>query len=445
MKNLVVLHLESVSKLIYEMNPQAFPHVRSFSQNCMRYRHYYATATSTAMVMNDILYGDFYRTENTKRFGEFIQTHKKAESFADVLATQGYRTLGVHYPAALGNEINPGHMFAKQQDLVNYADYAKALSDVERTMDDALENNGNFMIYFCNEVSHLCYCDERKFHIKNPTDRWLHGYRVIDKTIGDILTLLQERKQMKDTTIILYGDHGDDFYGHGFNGGYAHSIEPYANIVHTPFMVYDETLGAGEIDDVICSLDIKQIAYNLIGFDCQENPFVYDRYHCNRKYVFSRNLFAGQTPKKIDGYISDVRKAYGITTPQYSLLLTEEGWRMYLNQMDCTCSNNILDFFWLYRNRLRHICELNFLCVHYKSYMGHGTIGEIQREFARLSKWMRRELTLLEKETKQKEVLKHSCEKRIFYTKNMVQTFAVIAIKRQKKQLKKKLGELKNR
>ncbi len=243
--------------------------------------------------------------------------------------------------------------------------------------------------------------------------------------------------------MILYGDHGDDFYGHDYNGGYAHSIEPYANIIHTPFMVYDETLGVGEIEDVICSLDIKQLAYNLIGLDRSENPFVYDRVRCKRSYVFSRNLFAAQTPKKIDGFISNVRKAYGITTPEYSLLLTEEGWRMYLKQMDCTCSNNVLDFFRQTRNGLQHICDLDFLYVHYKSYMGHGTIGEIQREFARMSKWMRAELSRLEKETKQKEVLSHSCEKRIFYTKNMALTFAAIAVKRKKKQIKKKFRELK--
>lgn len=442
MKNLVVLHLESVSRLTYDMNPELFPNVHEFSEMCIKYRNYYATATSTAMVLNDILYGDLYRIENTQFFGEFIQTHRNAESFVDVLAKQGYRTLGVHYPAALGNEINPGHMYAKQNDLVNYSDYQRSLSDVKETIDTAVADNQNFLIYYCNEVSHLCYCDEKKFHIKNPTERWQYGFRKIDETVGTILSYLREKELLKNTVVILYGDHGDDFYGHDYNSGYAHSIEPYTNIIHTPFMIYDDTLGVGELTDTVCSLDMKQLVYNLVGFDRQENPLIYDRYRSRREYVFSRNLFAGQTPKKIDGYISGVRKAYGITTPEYTLILTDEGWRMYQTRMDRTCSNNILDFFWLTKNGLKHICELDFLYAHYKSYMGYGAIGEIRRNFMKLSKWMKKELLILEKETKKKELLAPDCEKRIFYTKHMAREFMSIAVKRKKKKMKNRIKEL---
>ena len=442
MKNLVVLHLESVSNLIYEMNPELFPNTREFSKSCRRYSAYYSTATSTAMVLNDILYGDFYRIENTQYFGDFIQTHRNAESFVDVLAAEGYQTLGVHYPAALGNEINPGHMYAKGRDLVNYSDYDQAISDVKAVMDGAVAKRGNFLIYFCNELSHLCYSDERTFHIKNPTRRWQYGYQKIDETVGTIVSYLREKDLLKNTVVLLYGDHGDDFYGHDYNGGYAHSIEPYANLVHTPLMIYDESVGAGETEDVICSLDIKQLVYNLTGFDRQENPFIYDRYRSSREYVFSRNLFAGQTPKKIDGFISGVRKSYGITMPEYTLILTEEGWRMYLNRMDRTCSNNVLDFFRLTKKGLRHICEMDFLYVHYKSYMGHGTVGEIRRAFSKMSKWMEKEIETLEKETKQKNVLEPSCRKRIFYTKSMAWEFASIAVKRKKKAIKKRIRAL---
>lgn len=38
--------------------------------------------------------------------------------------------------------------------------------------------------------------------------------------------------------IIAFGDHGDDFWGHGFNGGYTHGIEPYTPLVHTPAFIF---------------------------------------------------------------------------------------------------------------------------------------------------------------------------------------------------------------
>ena len=438
MKNLVILHLESVSKLILQMNEEIFPAVKRLQKQCMNYTNYFSTATSTAMVLNDITYADFFRIENTKIFGNFIETHKQAESFVDELGEAGYETLGVHYPAALGNEINPGHMYARNSDLKNYVSYEKAITDVQTTILNATNAGVPFLIYFCNEVSHLCYADNKKFHIKNPTDRWRYGYEVIDKTVEDIVGFLNQKNLLSSTTIILYGDHGDDFYCHGYNGGYAHSIEPYANIVHTPFMVYDEQIGKGEISDVICSLDIKQLAYNLVGYDNSiKNPYIYDIYKSKREYVFSRNLFAGQTPHKIKGFISNVKKSYAVTTPQYSLILTDDGYRMYINQMDPTCNNNILDFFFLLQGKLRHICELDSLYVHYKSYMGHGTIGEIQRNFFRMHKWMKKELSILQKQTGLKNILKHGSDNKIFYEKNMICMFAKIKGDNIKKKLDK--------
>ena len=46
MKNLVVIHLESVSNLIFRMNSQFFPNTRKFQERCLNYNNYYATATS---------------------------------------------------------------------------------------------------------------------------------------------------------------------------------------------------------------------------------------------------------------------------------------------------------------------------------------------------------------------------------------------------------------
>lgn len=443
MKNIVFLHLESVSKLILQMNHELFPNIRGFQEKCLCYNNYYATATSTAMVLNDITYSDFYRLENTKLFGEFIETHKDATSFVDVLADKGYRTLGIHYPAALGNEINPGHMYAQQSDLVNYNNYQKAIDDVAGVMDSALAANEPFLIYFCNEVSHLCYTDNRKFYIRNSTERWEYGYATIDATVGDILNLLQDRNIMKDTIVFLYGDHGDDFYCHDYNGGFAHSIEPYDNIIHTPFMIYDEKIGAGEIDDIVCSLDMKQLVYNLaeVGIE-EENTYIYDKYHCKREYVFSRNLFAGQIPENINGYISNVRKSYAITTKDYSLILTNEGLRMYLKKLDPTCNNNILDFFYLTDNKIRHIGELDYLCVHYKSYMGHGSVDEICKTYKRMKKIMIDEMERLEKETLIKGVIYYGGYNKIFYTKNMKAEFARLKIKFLKKKLRNKWGKI---
>lgn len=429
MKNAVIIHLESLSKLIYQMNEDLFPNLNRMKLKCMNYNYFFSTATSTAMAMSDITYGDFYRAENTERFGNFIYTHPEAESFVDVLSHNGYRTLGIHYPEAIGDEINPGNMYAMAHKLVNYSNYSKAVEDVKNTIDLACENDEKFLIYFCNEVSHLCYSDHKKKKIANPVSRWKYGYKKVDETIGDIIGYLEKKKLLDDTVIILYGDHGDDLWGHGFNGGYSHVVEPYANLIHTPLMIYDSSIGYGVNYDIVCTLDIKQILYNLIAFERQENPYIYDRYRSKRKYVFSRNLYAAQEPQKIDACISNILKSYAVTTKEYSLVLNKRGYRMYHYSNDPTCHNNVLDYFVCFGTRIKYFMKLKHTQIQYRTYMGAGAVDEIEKSYYMLRKLMRNEINKLEQETQITEVLSsESCQK-IYYTKNVLREYIVLRLK----------------
>lgn len=429
MKNIVFIHLESLNKLIYQMNEELFPNLNKLKKKCMNYTYYFSTATSTAMAMSDITYGDFYRAENTEIFGDFKYTHENAQSLVDVLSENGFKTLGVHYPEAIGDEINPGHMYAKTKKLVNYANYARAFSDVKSVIDSALENNGHFLIYFCNEVSHLCYTDYKKKKIEDPIKRWKYGYKKMDDTIGDIVGYLEEKNILDDTIIVLYGDHGDDFWGHDFYGGYSHTIEPYTNLIHTPLMIYDSSIGYGVNNDIVCSLDVKQIAYNLLGVQNEENPYVYDGYRSKRKYVFSRNLYAAQVPKKIDACISNVRKSYSVTTKKYTLVLTEKGYEMYFHANDPTCHNNMLDYFFVFGNKIKPIMKLKYTQIQYRTYMGCGAIDEVEKAFYSLKKTMQLELENIEKETSLEEVIPHKSYQGICYKKNIFWQYVILRLK----------------
>jgi hypothetical protein len=438
MKNIVILQLESVSMVNYRMHPELFPNVRKVESESIRYSNYYATATSTAMVINDITHSDIYRLENTAIYGEFKVTHPDVDSFVDFFSggvEAGHaHSLGVHYPHAHGNELNPAHMYAKNTDVINYDDYASALSDVRDTIRGAKLSNAPFLVYFLNECSHLSYGDEKKFTIADMTQRWYYGYRKLDDTIGDFFRILREENVLKNTVVVIYGDHGNDFYGHDYNGGYAHGIEPYADIVHTPLIIYDADTGSCDVDDIVCSLDIRQIALNLAGMDTkQENPYIYDKMHSNRKYVFSRNLFAAQKPQQIQGYIRNVRKSYGITNETYSLILTDEGWRMYLHQIDPSCNGNFLEFFTLEDGQLHHIGGLADRFEHYVYTVGFGSMEQIAKSFSEMSEYMRQELDALARETGLDDIMSRDCMNKIFYQRDMTAEFAKISAQREER------------
>jgi arylsulfatase A-like enzyme len=101
-----------------------------------------------------------------------------------------------------------------------------------------------FALYIWNLSSHLCYQDGYKAAGDNSFVRWQRGYESMDNTVGDILRLLMNHKLMESTTLVIFGDHGDDFWNHGLYGGFAHGIEPYTSLIHTPAFIYDSNYKA---------------------------------------------------------------------------------------------------------------------------------------------------------------------------------------------------------
>jgi len=203
-------------------------------------------------------------------------------------------------------------------------------------------------------------------------------------------------------------------------------------------MIYDKKIQAGYVEDIICSLDVKQLVYNLVGIDIEHDKnYIYDIIRSKRKYVFSRNLYAGQFPEKIDACISNVRKSYAITTKDYIFILTNKGCRMFIHRMDPTCNNNVLDFFYLFGGKLHHIIPLKYTNLHYKGFMGYGTVDEIQRNYTKLKKMMWQEIKQLKKETGLDGIISLSAICDIFYRKNMFCVFGKMRAKGLRRKFRK--------
>src|SRR5678815_896480 len=72
---------------------------------------------------------------------------------------------------------------------------------------------------------------------------------------------LEQKGLLDDTLVVLYGDHGDDCWTHGYKGGMIHGTEPYTEIIATPFAIRDSSLEPGMRSD----LSITDHTYTLMA------------------------------------------------------------------------------------------------------------------------------------------------------------------------------------
>mgnify|MGYP002515947798 CR=1 FL=1 len=195
--------------------------------------------------------------------------------------------------------------------------------------------------------------------------------------IGEIIKLLCEEGLMKNTTIIFYGDHGDDYFTHGNHEGLTHAIEPYANLIHTPFWIYDNRLVEnGECKDLICTIDIKNIVEMLLKMP--DIRFSWHDLHIPlQKYVFARNAYAAQ-PERSGSF----NKGYCVVDGKFLLMASNNGLELYDIEMDVECHNNLLNYF-IYKDKLLHLNqELNStMRFHYRYIFNMNTIRQIRQVF----------------------------------------------------------------
>ena len=57
MKNLMMIHLESLNFQLFMSFPEIFKEIHKIKNEGVFYNHYFSTATSTLMVLGDIFYG----------------------------------------------------------------------------------------------------------------------------------------------------------------------------------------------------------------------------------------------------------------------------------------------------------------------------------------------------------------------------------------------------
>lgn len=321
-KNVIFIHLESLNQTIFSKK-QWFPCLNKVYQHSLSLNNFISTATSSIMALSDLLHGDDSVMEHNRALEVGVTVNRHTPPLFDSLARQGYRTLGVGYPknwASVDNvwsENQPFHWHNTASEMLDHAESIMA-------------GDAPFALYVWNLCSHLCYQDNIKASGANSFERWQKGYQSMDATVGLIFGLLAKKKQLENTVVIGFGDHGDDFWNHGFNGGFAHGIEPWTSLVHTPAFIFSPGLKAQNIDHLVSLTDLKNTAEQLIGVAEPSGQQAQTTFALagKRAFCFSRNLFAAQNSSET------LKKGYSITSQTFHLVRTDDRYQMFAWQAD---------------------------------------------------------------------------------------------------------------
>ena len=330
MKNLMMIHLESLNYQLFMSFPEIFKEIHKIKNEGVLYNHYFSTATSTLMVLGDIFYGRKEQYEVCTSMDYIPKDYFYKDSLFDELKRNGYKTGIFVYPDGGDREsAEERHIAGFQNKMVLIPKYEELLETVEHLISEE-----PFAVMVCNYISNInfnCYVDND--NILDGTDKWKLGYQYLDKCVGDLIKLLKKKQKLEDTCIVLYGDHGDDFWGHGMHQGLTHAIEPFTNLIHTPMLIFDNNEKGRLKENLVCATDLRQIILVKLGLrQCSKN--------IKNEYVIARSAYAAQPIRK-----ESFNKSYSITDGKFILIVSNYGLEMYDIEMDFQCGYNLLEQF----------------------------------------------------------------------------------------------------
>lgn len=98
----------------------------------------------------------------------------------------------------------------------------------------------------------------------SPAARYAKLVEFEDELLGALTKTLEKTNKLDDTIIVLVGDHGEGFGGHGIQ---QHDNNFYQEGIHVPFVLAGPGVPAQAIEGTVSLTDVVPTLYDLIGLD----------------------------------------------------------------------------------------------------------------------------------------------------------------------------------
>jgi hypothetical protein len=340
MKNLVIIHLESISRQRLGSFAAVFPHITQLMREGLFFDNFFSSATSTRMVTGYFFHGNDFEYDTSPTF-EAMQGAANNPHLFSILRDRGYNTELICLNGfQLVQPITLRSWSADLPPLWATNDFPSLIARF-----DALTDAAPFAIYVWDLITHIEHSLALAPHSSGLTDQIRRACAVADDAVGRMREILERKGLLDKTTIVLYGDHGDDAWTHGFKRGMTHGTEPYTDIIWTPLAIRDPGLAPGTVDRLASTIDIAPTCLSLLGIDATFS-FPYsgvDLLHGEADLAYSQNFTASQPDNPAFGIL----KAFSVTDKTYTLLANSRGLELYAHRLDPGNHCNLLHFFTL--------------------------------------------------------------------------------------------------
>ena len=338
MKNLLILHLESITRERLDGFASSFPHTRRLMRGARVFDRFFSSATSTLMVVTYLFHGNDFEFDRASRF-EGMRPAANNRHLFSILRDRGYAANLVCLNAF--ETQRPTRLASWPDDLppaFGTHDFATLQARF-----DAITDAEPFAVYVWDLITHIEHSLAVAPFANGLTDQIARACAVADDAIGTMLATLERKGKLADTVVVLYGDHGDDYWTHGFKGGMVHGTEPYTHVTWTPFAIAGAGLAPGASSALTTTIDIAPTCLALLGVD-ETMAFAHsgrDALSEVRSVAFSQNFTASQPDDRALG----IAKAFAATDDAYNLIASSRGLELYAYRLDSGNHCNLLDFF----------------------------------------------------------------------------------------------------
>lgn len=278
--NIVWLACES---LRWDMlTPEIMPNLWKFAQNNWRYTDHISGGNGTRWGIFTMFYGI-----PASYWFSFLDA-RRSPVLVDTLQKKGYQ-FGLYTSAKFTYpEFDktiwanlPSSLLHADDNEVGWKDDAENVKRLNHFIDSTQKTGKPFLGFMFFESSHARYFFPkdaviRKDYLKNFNyatvnlkkdiglikNRYINSSHALDRYIGRVLDNLKAEGLLKNTIVIVTGDHGEEFMEHG---RWGHNSAFVNQQIHTPMVLHVPGRGARVVNDPTSHLDIVPTLMPLLG------------------------------------------------------------------------------------------------------------------------------------------------------------------------------------